>query len=329
MEQFSKNIKKIGIFTSGGDAPGMNAALRATARVAMGKNLEVIGIINGYQGMIDSNFQTFSASDMGNIIQRGGTIIKTGRCAQFLEQKFRITAGENISKVGIDALVAIGGDGTMRGGVDFWRDCKIPMVGIPATIDNDIFGTDYTIGFDTAVNTALEAIDKIRDTAFSHDRLFIVEVMGHETGHIATEVGLACGAEEIFIPENPATVDDAIQHIKKSLARGKASSILVTAEGKKPGRAYDLADAIRKKAGYEAKVCILGHIQRGGSPTARDRILASRMGAASVETLLKGICSVMTGIQNNSVVLVPFTDIISKNKKLDMSLVKLAQTLSI
>lgn len=306
----------------------MNAAIRAATRSALAKKFEMVGIIGGYQGILDKNFKPLKTSDMGNIIQRGGTILKTGRCPQFVDAKYRKIAAQNLKEQDISALICIGGDGSMRGALDLWDDHKIPSIGIPGSIDNDVFGTDFSIGFDTAVNTATDAIDKIRDTAFSHDRLFIVEVMGHETGHIALEVGLACGAEEIFIPENPVTVDDAIQHIKRSLERGKASSILVTAEGKKPGRAYDLAEAIRKKSGFDAKICILGHIQRGGSPTARDRVLASRMGATSIEALLRGNCTAMVGIQNGEMVLVPLKDVTTKKKKLNTNLIKLARVLS-
>lgn len=306
----------------------MNAAIRAATRSALSNKFEVVGIIGGYQGILDKNFKTLQTSDMGNIVQRGGTILKTGRCVPFLDPKFRKVAADHLAEHGINALICIGGDGSMRGAMELWTEHKVPTIGLPGSIDNDVFGTDFSIGFDTAVNTALDAIDKIRDTAFSHDRLFIVEVMGHETGHIALEVGLACGAEEIFIPENPVTVDDAIQHIQRSLARGKASSILVTAEGKKPGRAYDLGEAIRKKAGYDAKICVLGHIQRGGSPTARDRVLASRMGATSIEALMRGNCTAMVGIQNGEMVLVPLKDVTTKKKKLNTNLIKLARVLS-
>ncbi len=328
MAQFTQKIKKIGVFTSGGDAPGMNAAIRAVVRVAIAKNLEVVGILNGYVGMIDNKMQELHLRDMANIIQRGGTVLKTGRSAEFLKPEGRAKAVENIRAAGIDALVCIGGDGSFRGAHMLWEEHKIPTVGVPGTIDNDIFGSDKTIGFDTAVNTALDAIDKIRDTAASHDRLFIVEVMGRNSGFIASYVGLAGGAEEIFTPEGNTSVEKALDHIRNSISRGKTSSIIVTAEGQKPGRAYDLADALRKKSGMDAKVCILGHLQRGGSPTANDRILASRMGAAAVDALLKGYCDVMIGTEGEQLVQVPLDVVTKSEKKSQLDLISLANILA-
>jgi 6-phosphofructokinase 1 len=328
MAQFSKALKRIGVYTSGGDAPGMNAAIRAVVRIGIAQNLEVFGIHNGYVGMIENKMGPLQLRDMANIIQRGGTILKTGRSAEFMKPEFRNKAAENLKASHIDALVCIGGDGSFRGAHALWEEHNIPVVGIPGTIDNDIFGSDKTIGFDTAVNTALDAIDKIRDTAASHDRLFIIEVMGRNSGFIASHVGLAGGAEEIFTPEGSATVEKAIDRIKEGIARGRTSSILITAEGQKPGRAYDLADAIRKKSGMDAKVCILGHQQRGGSPTAADRILASRMGAAAVDSLLKGFCDIMIGTEGEKLVQVPL-DIVTKNEKRSQAeLIWLANMLS-
>lgn len=324
-------MKKIGVYTSGGDAPGMNAAIRAVVRMGIAKGLEVYGIYQGYVGMIEGNISQMQLRDVANIIQRGGTVLKTGRSTEFMKPEFRKKAADQLRAHGIEGLVCIGGDGSYRGAHALWEEHKIPVVGIPGTIDNDIFGSDNTIGFDTAVNTALDAIDKIRDTAASHDRLFIVEVMGRNSGHIASHVGLAGGAEEIFTPDANTTVDKAVDRIKESMKRGKTSSIIVAAEGQKPGRAYDLAEAIRKKSGLDAKVCILGHIQRGGSPTASDRILASRMGAAAVETLLAGQSDVMIGTEADKLITMSL-EIVTKSEKKStssMELVNLAVALSI
>ncbi|MES2855417.1 MAG: ATP-dependent 6-phosphofructokinase, partial [Bdellovibrionota bacterium] len=302
---------------------------RAVTRTAIQNNLTVKGVIQGYPGMIAADFCDLSLSSMANVIQRGGTILKTGRSPEFMQADVRTKAVENVRKAGIDALVCIGGDGSFAGAHTLWNEHSLPIIGVPGTIDNDIAGTDFTIGFDTAVNIALDAIDRIRDTAASHDRLFIVEVMGRDSGFIAIDVGIAGGAEEVFVPENPSTVDQALERIKRGMARGKKSSILVAAEGHKPGRAYDLAEAIRKKSGFDAKVCILGHIQRGGSPTAADRILASRLGAAAVDSLLRGECDGMVGMQKGSVVTVPFDAVIGVKKKVPQELVQLVRSLSI
>ncbi|MBL7670965.1 MAG: 6-phosphofructokinase [Bdellovibrionaceae bacterium] len=328
MAQFKKEIRRIGVYTSGGDAPGMNAAIRAVVRVAIGKGLEVFGIRSGYTGMIESQMVQLQLRDMANIIQRGGTVLKTGRSQDFLKREIRQKAVDNLKAQSIDALVCIGGDGSFRGARTLWEEHQFPVVGVPGTIDNDIFGSEYTIGFDTAVNTALDAIDKIRDTADSHDRLFIVEVMGRNSGFIASHVGIAGGAEEIFTPDALTTVDKAVDHIRESQKKGKRSSIIVTAEGQKPGRAYDLAEAIRKKIGLDAKVCILGHIQRGGAPTAMDRIWASRMGAAAVESLLSGQCDVMVGVDHNQMVFIPLETAVGTEKKHSPELVHLSSILS-
>lgn len=322
-------MKTIGVFTSGGDAPGMNAAIRAVVRLALNQGYGVTGIVGGYPGLLQSEFQNLTPSSMANIIQRGGTMLKTGRSPEFHQADVRARAIANAKKAGIDAFVCIGGDGSFTGAHLLWKEHQFPIIGVPATIDNDIAGSDLTIGFDTAVNIALDAIDRIRDTAASHDRLFIVEVMGRDSGFIAVDVGVAGGAEEIFIPESPATIDQALERIRRGMARGKKSSILVAAEGHKPGRAYDLAEAIRKKSGFDAKVCILGHIQRGGSPTAADRILASRLGAHAVEALRRGECDAMVGIQNGQVVTVPFDKVIGFKKKVTSEYVDLARSLSI
>ena len=322
-------LKTVGIYTSGGDAPGMNAAIRAVARTAISSGLQVQGIIQGYSGMLNNEFMPLQLSSMANIIQRGGTILKTGRAPEFLQADVRAQAVHNLRRAGIDAMVCIGGDGSFTGAHMLWKEHQFPIIGVPGTIDNDIAGTDSTVGFDTAVNIALEAIDRIRDTAASHDRLFIVEVMGRDSGFIAIEVGIAGGAEEVFIPENPATVDQAIERIKKGMARGKKSSILVAAEGHKPGRAYDLAESIRKKTGFDAKVCILGHVQRGGSPTAADRVLASRLGAGAIDALRRGECDAMIGLVRGDVVTVPFDNVIGVKKKVPTELVSLVRSLSV
>lgn len=323
-----KEFKKIGVYASGGDAPGMNAAIRAVVRTSIVKNLEVIGFIGGYSGMVNNNYVPLDLRSVANIIQRGGSILKAGRAPEFMQPEGRRKAAEVIRSHGIDGFVCIGGDGSMNGAHLLWQEHQIPIVAIPGTIDNDIYGTDNTIGFDTAVNTALDAIDRIRDTAASHDRLFIVEVMGRDSGFIAIAAGLAGGAEDIFIPENPFHIEKTLEIINRGIKRGKTSSILVTAEGHKPGRAYDLAEAIRKNAGLQSKVCILGHIQRGGSPTAIDRILASRMAAAAVQTLLSGTCDVMVGSQGESLHLIELTDALKKKKQVNQQLIELAQILS-
>jgi len=322
-------MNTIAVYTSGGDAPGMNAAIRAVVRMAISKNIEVYGIRHGYNGMIEGQISQLFPRDVANIIQRGGTVLKTGRSLEFLKPEFRQKAADNLRALGIEGLVCIGGDGSFRGAHALWEEHRIPIIGVPGTIDNDIYGTDNTIGFDTAVNTALDAIDKIRDTAASHDRLFIVEVMGRNSGHIASHVGLAGGAEEIFTPDANTTVERAVERIKESSQKGKTSSIIIAAEGQKPGRAYDLAEAIRKKSGLDAKVCILGHLQRGGSPSASDRILASRMGAAAVEGLLSGKTDLMIGIHGSQLVTIPFEQVVKSEKKTSLDLIHLATALSI
>ncbi|MEK6627092.1 MAG: 6-phosphofructokinase [Bdellovibrionota bacterium] len=322
-------MKKIGVYTSGGDAPGMNAAIRGVVRSALSKNIEVTGIQHGYVGMIENKMLPLQMRDMANIIQRGGTILKTGRSSEFLKPEFRTTAANNLKAQNIDGLICIGGDGSFRGAQALWSEHQIPIVGIAGTIDNDVYGTDDSIGFDTAVNTALQAIDKIRDTADSHDRIFIVEVMGRNSGWIASRVGLAGGAEEILTSDNIIPVDKIVENLKNSRARGKTSSIIITAEGQKPGRAYDLSEAIRKKSGLDAKVCILGHQQRGGSPSAHDRILASRLASTAVEALLAGRKNIMIGIQADKLVEVSLDIVTTKEKQGDKSLINLARLLSV
>lgn len=328
MAQFKKNIQRIGVFTSGGDAPGMNAAIRAVVRTAIANRIEVYGIHGGYQGIVDERIYPLGHTAVANIIQRGGTILKTGRCLEFHKAEVRAKAHENLIKQGIDAMVCIGGDGSFAGAHQLWLEHQFPIIGVPGTIDNDINGTENTIGFDTAVNTAMEAIDRIRDTATSHDRLFIVEVMGRNSGYIAAEVGVAGGAEEIFTPDGGFNVDKTVDKIRDGIKRGKLSSILIAAEGQKPGRAYDLAESIRKKSGFDAKVCILGHIQRGGTPSAADRVLASQMGVAAVEGLIQGQCDVMIGTEKTQFVFVPLERATKRNTT-PKNLLQLAATLSI
>jgi 6-phosphofructokinase 1 len=322
------NLTRIGVLTSGGDAPGMNAAIRSVVRTALTSNIDVAGIHSGYSGLLQNKFTPMIASSVANIIQRGGTILKSGRCLEFMKAEARAQAAQNLRTQNINGLVVIGGDGTFNGGHLLASEHGVQVVGVPGTIDNDIWGTEETIGFDTALNTALEAIDRIRDTAASHDRLFIVEVMGRDSGFIAIDVGVAGGAEQVFIPENLANVDDAIQAIKRGVARGKTSSILVAAEGQKVGRAYDLAEQIRRKAGYEAKVCVLGHIQRGGPPTARDRILASRLGFSAVRALQQGLSDIMVGVQAGQIVPVSLKECTTKKRRVPNELIELAQLLA-
>lgn len=324
----ASSLKTIGVFTSGGDAPGMNAAIRAVVRATLQKGLRSVGFFGGYQGILDNELQLLDRKSVANIIQRGGTVLKSKRCMEFHKPEARRKAFQNLQSAGVDALVCIGGDGSFRGAQCLYKEFQMPVIGLPGTIDNDIFGTDQSIGFDTAVNTALEAIDRIRDTASSHNRLFIVEVMGRDSGFIATTVGVAGGAEEIFIPEQPRTVEQAVATIQNGIQRGKTSSILVTAEGKKPGRAYDLAEGIRKRSGFEAKVCILGHIQRGGRPTATDRVLASRLGTRAVEALTNGHCNALLGTQGAQVTMVDFDLSLGQTKTPERELLNLTSILS-
>ena len=321
-------MKKIGVFTSGGDAPGMNAAIRSVTRTALSLGTEVVGIIGGYSGILESNFQPLSLRSMANIIQRGGTILKTGRCLEFLRPEIRTQAVTNLRAAGIEGCVCIGGDGSFRGAHALWNEHQYHMIGVPGTIDNDIYGSDNTIGFDTAVNTALDAIDKIRDTAASHDRVFIIEVMGRDSGFIAVGAGLGGGAEIIFTPEIPVHWEKVEEKIKSGQSKGKSSSILVTAEGQKPGRAYDLAEQLRKRAGIEAKVCILGHQQRGGAPTAVDRILASKLGSAAVQLLLKNEADLMVGVNGDQIVKVPLSQATTNKKTISKELLNLVDRLA-
>lgn len=329
MATFQKPLKKVGIFTSGGDAPGMNAALRASARALVQHQIEVVGILGGYSGMFEEAFLPLASRSFANVLQRGGTILGTGRCAEFMRPDGRAEASSKLKKAGIDALICIGGDGSFAGAHLLWKEHQIPIVGVPGTIDNDIPGTDNTIGFDTAVNTALDSIDRIRDTATSHGRIFIVEVMGRDSGFIAAMVGLAGGAEEVFTPEYPVPMDRIEEKLRSAITKGKKGSILVTAEGQKPGRAYDLAEQIRKRLNIEPRVCILGHTQRGGAPSATDRVLATRMGYAAAQLLMQGQCDVFVGTDSGTLKAIPIESILDSKKSMPRDFVQLASILAL
>jgi 6-phosphofructokinase 1 len=296
----AKKVTKIGVLTSGGDSPGMNAAIRAVVRTGNYYGLDVFGIMRGYSGIIENDIVPMHSRSVANIIQRGGTILKTARCKEFFQPEGRQKAYQNLKKLGIDGLVIIGGDGSFRGADIFSREFDIPCIGLPGTIDKDIAGTDFTIGFDTAVNTAVEAIDKIRDTADAHDRLFIIEVMGRDAGYIALHSGIATGAEHILIPERKTDIEELVASLQEKERRKKLVNMVVVAEGDEFGGANEVAKVVKERLPFmDTRVCILGHIQRGGSPTCLDRLIASRMGYAAVESLLEGRHNVMVGILNN------------------------------
>ncbi len=316
----SHKPRAIAILTSGGDSPGMNPAIRGVARTALHKGIKVFGINKGYSGLIIGDMQEMTSSSVTNIIQRGGTILKSDRCPAFKDPTVRHQAAEVLKEKDIDALIVIGGDGSLTGAHLLASENNIRVIGLPGTIDNDIYGTDDTIGFDTAVNTALDAIDKIRDTALSHESLFLVEVMGRNSGFIATHVGIACGAEMIVTPEYKINTDAISFQLVSDREQGKGSSgIIVVAEGPKPGLTYDLAKQL-KQHGQNPKVCILGHIQRGGRPSGHDRVLASCLGASAVDYLCAGYNDVMVGIQQGAIIETPLAHVIKKDKELDESL---------
>ncbi|MFC1892632.1 6-phosphofructokinase [Chloroflexota bacterium] len=321
-------MNKIGILTSGGDAPGMNACIRAAVRAALANNLDIFGIKWGYAGMIRGDMIPLDRRFVANIIHQGGTILGTARSEEFRTKEGRAKAIQVLQDTGIEGLILIGGDGTFRGGTLLSQECGVAIVGIPGTIDNDCYGTDYTIGFDTAVNTALEAIDRIRDTATAHDRLFFVEVMGRHTGFIALESGIAGGTEEFLIPEFPMSIDELSQRLEKNFKEGKRSAIVVVAEAEQPGESFRIAQEVKDKTGIDSRVCILGHIQRGGSPTARDRILASRLGAAAVQALIDGKGGHMVGEINREIAYTPLQDTWEKKKSLPIGLIDLLKILS-
>ena len=319
-------MKKIAVLTSGGDSPGMNAAIRAVVRKANFHGVEVMGIFHGYEGFIEGDMEKLDLGSVGGIIQRGGTKLYSARCPKFKEDQYQLMGIEKMKEAGVEGLVVIGGDGSYRGAMEL-TEKGFPCVGVPGTIDNDVPGTEYTIGFDTALNTVIECIDKIRDTATSHENTFIVEVMGRDAGDIALWAGLAAGAESVLIPEQDYSIDDIIERIERGVARGKRHSIIIVAEGVMP--ASDLAKILKEKAGIETRVSVLGHIQRGGSPTARDRVLAGRLGAKAVEVLLEGRGGRAVGIKNHLVVDYDLKDAYENNHKADLSLYTLSKELSI
>lgn len=324
------NIKCIGILTSGGDAPGMNAAIRAVTRAAIYNGIEVKGILRGYRGLVYDEIVPFKSSSVSNIIQQGGTILKTARCKEFTTVEGRQIAHETLVREGIDALVVIGGDGSLTGARVFAKEYNFPIVGLPGTIDNDLFGTDTTIGYDTALNTIMDAVDKIRDTATSHERLFIIEVMGRECGFLALNGAIASGAEAAIIPEISTEKDQLEELISNGFRKSKNSSLVLVTEGDITGGAMATAERVKKDyPEYDVRVSILGHLQRGGSPTASDRILASRMGAAAIDALNDDQRNVMIGIQNDEIVYVPFAKAIKKNKPLPTDLLETLKKLSI
>lgn len=319
-------MKKIAVLTSGGDSPGMNAAIRAVVRKANFHGVEVMGIFHGFEGFIEGDMEKLDLGSVGGIIQRGGTKLYSARCPKFKEDQYQLMGIEKMKEAGVEGLIVIGGDGSYRGAMEL-TEKGFPCVGVPGTIDNDVPGTEYTIGFDTALNTVIECIDKIRDTATSHENTFIVEVMGRDAGDIALWAGLAAGAESVLIPEQDYSIDDIIERIERGVARGKRHSIIIVAEGVMP--ASDLAKILKEKAGIEIRVSVLGHIQRGGSPSARDRVLAGRLGAKAVEVLLEGRGGRAVGIKNHLVVDYDLKDAYESNHKADLSLYTLSKELSI
>ena len=325
-----KTIKKIGVLTSGGDSPGMNAAIRSVVRTCAYHNIECIGIYRGYQGMIEGDFKEMGPRSVNNIVNKGGTVLKSARSLDFKTSEGRIKAHENLLKAGIDALVVIGGDGTFTGGLLFNSEFDFPIMGIPGTIDNDIYGTSHTLGYDTALNTVVDVIDKIRDTASSHNRLFFVEVMGRDAGHIALNAGIGAGAEEILIPEENLGLDRLLESLQKSKASGKSSSIVVIAEGDKIGKnVFELKDYVEANLPeYDVRVSVLGHMQRGGSPSCFDRVLASRLGVKAVESLLEGKSNYMVGLQNGKVNLTPLEQAIKGKSEIDRELLRVSDIMS-
>ena len=321
-------MKRIGVLTSGGDAPGMNAAVRAVVRSAIGRKLEVIGIRRGYCGILEEDFVKLNSRSVANTIYRGGTFLETARCEEMRTREGIKKANEILRREGIEGLILIGGDGTFRGAVALTEAGNVKVIGIPASIDNDVYGTDDAIGFDTAVNTALDAIDKIRDTAGSLHRLFFVEVMGKSRGFIALEVGIAGGAEDIVIPETPTKIEQICLDIRRSFKKGKRSSIVIVAEGDEAGGAFSVAQQVWERLKMDYRVCVLGHVQRGGSPTARDRVLASKLGAAAVNALGRGMSGYMVGELKGQLAFTLLRETYQKSKELDGSLLRLVKTLS-
>ena len=326
-----KKPNKIAVLTSGGDAPGMNAAVRAVVRSCAFYDIECYGVYQGYQGLIDGNMKLMNARSVNNIVNKGGTFLKSARCLEFRTPEGRAKAYKNIQDKGIDALVVIGGDGSFTGAMIFQQEHNVPVIGIPGTIDNDIYGTRYTLGYDTALNTVVEVIDKIRDTASSHNRLFIVEVMGRDAGHIALNSGIGAGAEEILIPEENRGLDQMLESLQRSEKSGKSSSIVVVAEGDKTGEnVFEIAKYIETNLPYyEVRVSVLGHMQRGGAPSCFDRVLASRMGVHAVEKLREGASNVMVGVIDDKMVLTPLEKAIKGKSEINNNLLRVSDILSI
>lgn len=324
-------VKKIAVLTSGGDSPGMNTALRAVVRTCAYKNIDCVGVSRGYQGLINDDIKTLKTRSVRGIINRGGTMLYSARSDEFRTKEGREKAFRNIKKHGIDGLVVIGGDGSFTGGLIFQKEFGIPVIGIPGTIDNDLYGTSHTLGYDTALNTVMDAIDKIRDTAISHDRLFFVEVMGRDAGHIALNSGIAIGAQEILIPEQNMGIEGLINSLKDSKKNGKTSSIVVVAEGDKTGKnVFDLARKVEEEfPKYEIRVSVLGHMQRGGSPTCFDRVLGTKMGVKAVESLIDGVSGKMIGIDNGKIVLTSLKKAIKGETKIDPELIRVSRIMNI
>jgi 6-phosphofructokinase 1 len=325
-----KRIENIGVFTSGGDSPGMNAAIRAVVRTGIWEGFDMFGIYRGYEGMIDGHIEPLYSHSVSNIIQRGGTILKTARSKRFMTPQGRALAYEQLMKYNINALVAIGGNGTFTGAAEFTKEFDIPVIGLPGTIDNDLYGTDYTIGFDTAINTVTEAADKIRDTATAHDRLFFIQVMGRDSGYIALWSGVATGAEFILVPETKTYIDNLSRLVKHDIRKNKTSGIVIVAEGDDAGDAESIAAQVKDRLPeLETRVTILGHIQRGGSPTARDRMLASMLGYASVKALKEGQQGVMVGLINKQIAYTPFEEAIKNRKGIILDLLEMSRVLAL
>ena len=324
------NIKKIGVFTSGGDSPGMNAAIRSVVRTCAYLKVACVGIYRGYEGLIEGDFKPMDARSVNNIINKGGTILKSARCDEFRTKEGRKKAYEHLKSEGIDAFVVIGGDGSFTGAMIFNQEFDFPVIGIPGTIDNDIFGTTFTLGFDTALNTVVEAIDKIRDTASSHNRLFFVEVMGRDVGHIALNAGVGAGAEEILIPEENLGRERLLESLQRSKRSGKASSIVIVAEGDKTGKnIFELKDYVEENLpDYDVRVSVLGHMQRGGAPSCYDRVLASRMGVKAVEALLDGQTNLMVGVLANNIILTPIEKAIKGSTKINKELIRVSEIMT-
>ncbi|MTG97618.1 MULTISPECIES: 6-phosphofructokinase [Myroides] len=327
----SKAIKRIGVLTSGGDAPGMNAAIRAIVRTCSFHGVECIGVFRGFQGLVEGDFEVLGPRDVNYIINKGGTILKTARCAAFKTSEGRQAAYDNLKKAEIDALIVIGGDGSFTGAMVLSKEFDIPVMGIPGTIDNDIHGTSHTIGFDTALNTVVDAVDKIRDTASSHKRLFFVEVMGRDAGHIALNAGIGAGAEEILIPEEDLGLERLLESLKKSKKSGKSSSIVIVAEGERLGKnVFELGEYVEENLPeYEVRVSVLGHMQRGGAPSCFDRVLASRLSVKAVETLLEGQSNFMVGLINDQVALTPLEQAVKGHSPIDKDLLRVSDIITI